>query len=1118
MLRCSDMLDVRCVDANNDCHSEFPKQRSAPWGRLRTTLLRSIVLLLAIFSLSIAPVQAQQTTADVLGTVSDPSGAVIPGASVSLRNLNTNETQSAKSSSDGQYLFNLVKPGTYSLEISAAGYAAINIASLTVQAGDRAREDVHLKIGDSKETVTVTAESPALHSDSSQLDTTISNAAVQQLPLNGRNFINLVQIVPGGNEGSNNALGSGNRPDDRRQTSAISVNGQSDSINDELIDGLDNNERFIGSIGVRPSVDAIQEVRVQTNAFTAEVGRTAGAVVDVITKSGTNQFHGSVYEFIRNTHLNAYPFAFGTTIPKPPFHQNQYGGSVGGPIIKDKTFFFFAYEGLRLSRASNPTASTVPSLFEEQNPGNFSDNSADNVGGVTGPPLILTSTQLDAGGLDYFRLYPTPTKSGFTNNYVSTQHITQTSNTYDARVDHTLNDANSLFARYTYNAVNSFNGGLFPTVQENGVTIQPGGNFALYEGPAINNATNGAVGYTHTFTPHLLLDAKIGYTYIYNASYPLNTGVAVNAAFGMPNVNIDQSTSGLAALNISGAQNLGDGGSLPIAYTENTFQYQPTLIYTHGKHNVKIGGNLNRRQVTVAQSTTGRGAWTVTTLPQLVQGNFTSLTRVYSLVVPHYRTWEPSGFIQDDYHFSPRLTLNLGIRYDVFTPFTAVKNQISNFDLSAQKIIIAGENGVSNTAGIKTDYSNLAPRVGFAATLAPGTVLRGGFGFSFAPENVTSGASLKNQPFVSAYGPCSPATCLGGYTKISQGLPVPTPQDPTNPSGSIPAAEQLTFRSTYIEQFNLTAEKEAMGTLYSLSYVGELGRHVAFYVPDVNAPPPNACGTTVNGVANPCTNANTLRPTYAALPNVTTIPYWSSNGAGSYNALQAKLEHRTNNGLTYTANYTWAHGLDDAPNISQNGSSGFANVPSQISTLDYGNSDLDLRNRFAATINYALPFGKELRGYKAILAKGWQTNLLAVVGGGHPFTVLNASNRNGTRPGVGASDRPDEIGSLSGAPHLLTQYFNTGAFAAQALGKLGSERRNQLYGPGFRHLDASLFKDFNLFDKATLQFRAEAFNVTNTSNFAAPNASLGASNFGTVSALSINYQPRIVQLALKLQF
>jgi len=1114
MLHCSDMLDARRVEANNDCHSDLPKQRLGPLGRPRTTFRRAIVLLLAIFALSVAAVQAQQTTADVLGTVSDPTGAVVPGATLQLRNLSTNVAQTAKSSSDGQYIFNLVPPGTYSLEVVADGYTTLKVPSFTVQAGDRAREDAPLKVGARTETTTVTAESPALHTGTSVLDTVISNAAVQELPLNGRNFVNLVQVVPGANEGANNALSSGNRPDDRRQTSAVSINGQGDAFNDELVDGLDNNERFIGTIGVRPSVDAIQEVRVETNTFTAEAGRTAGAVVDVITKSGTNNFHGSAFEFFRNTNLDAYPFAFGVKIPKPPLHQNQFGGSVGGPILRNKAFFFFGYEGLRISKASNPMASTVPTLFEEQNLGNFSDNPADNVNGA---PLILTSGQFDPAGVDYFKLYPAPNQSGFANNYVSTQATTQNASTYDARVDYKLNDTNNFFARYTNNGVKSFIGGLFPAVQENGITVQPGGNFSLYEGPATNNASNGALGYTHTFTPNLLLELKAGYTYIYNASFPLNNGVAVNTAFGMPNVNIDPGTLGLAQLNITGAQNLGDGGSLQIVYTENTFQYQGTLIYTRGKHNIKAGGNLVRRQVTVNQSTTGRGEWTVTTLPQLEQGNFTSLVRVYSFVVPHYRTWEPNGFIQDDYHLSPYLILNLGIRYDLFTPYTAVKNQISNFDPSTGKIIIAGQNRVNNHAGIQTDYSNVAPRVGFAATVAPQTVLRGGFGLSFMPENLTSGASLKNQPFVYSFGSCTPPNC-SGYTKLSQGEPAPVLQDPTNPSGGIPAAEQLNYRSTYIEQFNLTGETQVKGTLFSLSYVGELGRHIAQYVPDFNAPPPNACGTTVGGVVNPCANANTLRPFYAVLPNVTTIPYWASNGASSYNALQAKAEYRTNNGLTFGGNYTWAHGLDDAPTISQNGSNGFASVPSRISTIDYGNSDLDLRNRVVGTLNYLLPFGKSLTGYKAALAKSWQFNLLGVGGSGHPYSVLNASNRNGTRPGTSATDRPNQNGGLGVAPNTLSQYFNTAAFSAQPLGQLGNERRNQLYGPSYRHVDMSLFKDFNLFDKTTVQLRAEAFNITNTSNFASPNANLGASNFGTVSALAYAYQPRLVQFAAKLQF
>ena len=1067
------------------------------WSQARKVVACTVGVLALLFCCSV--LRAQQTTADVIGTVQDSSGGVVAGAKVTLRNLQTNETLTATSTSTGDYVFNLVKPGNYSLTVEQHGYAMFKVSDFVVVAGDRAREDAHLVVGAETQTIVVNSTPPTLHTDSSTLTDTITDRAVQDLPLNGRNFVNLAQLVPGANEGANNALGSGNRPDDRRLTSAVSVNGQTDAINDEMIDGMDNNERIIGTIGVRPSVEAIQEVSVQTNTYTAEVGRTAGGVVNVITKSGTNQIHGSAYEFFRNSHLNAFPFAFGVPIPKPPLHQNQFGASLGGPIRRDRTFFFVDYEGLRISKAGNPTASTVPTAYEEQHLGDFTDNPSLNV--------VVPQSAFDPAGVAYFKLYPTPNQSGLANNYVSTQRITQNSNTYDARVDHRINETNSVYARYTYNGVSSYFGGLLPPVQENGITIQPGGNFGLYEGPATNNATNGALNYIHLFSPRLLLETKAGYTYIYNTSFPLNYGQAVNTSFGQPNVNLDQLTSGLTPLNITTDQNLGDGTSLPIEYIENTFQYQAAVIYTHGGHNIKIGGGLIRRQATVEQSTLGRGEWTVTNLAQLLQGNFTALQRVNTLAQPHYRTWEPSGFIQDDWHVRSSLTLNLGIRYDVFTPFTAVKNQISNFDPVQQKIIVAGVNGTSSTAGISTDYSNIAPRVGFADTLAPGFVLRGGFGLSFVPENITSGASLKNQPFVYSYGPCAPSACPGGFTKMAQGLPLPVVQDYTNPSGSIPAAEQLNFRSTYLEQFNLTLEKSFKGNVFSTSYVGMLGRHVAFYVPDLNAPPPNTSSTP-----------NTLRPFYPSLPNVTTIPYWSSNGAASYHALQATLERRTRGGLTYSTNYTWAHGIDDAPNISQNGSNGFASVPSQISTIDRGNSDLDLRHRFVAAVNYELPFGHSLSGYKAAFVKGWQSNLILVWGTGHPFSVLNSSNRNGTRPGTSGTDRTNQLTSSVNGPHTISRWFNTAAFVAQPLGTLGNERRNQLYAPGYRHVDASVFKDFDLYRESKLEFRIESFNITNTTNFAQPNANLGAGNFGTISATANNYQPRLFQLAVHWKF
>lgn len=1041
---------------------------------------------------------SQQTTGDIIGTVTDSTGGIVPKATVTLTSLDTGEVRVAQTTQTGDYVFNLLKPGQYSITIESPGYKSVRIPAFGISSGDRARQDGHLQIGAANQTVQVEAQSPALQTDSSVLSKTITAKAVQDLPLNGRNFIELARLVPGANSGLSGAPSSGTRPDDRRQAASISVNGQTDIINDEMIDGMDNNERMIGLIGVRPSVEAIQEVHVQTNTYTAEVGRTAGGIINIVSKSGTNQFHGSVYEYFQNTALNASPFNFGAVLPKPQFHQNQYGASLGGPIRREKTFFFGDYESLRISKANNPTASTVPTAYEEQHVGDFSDNPS--LRGAT-----VTPAQTDSAGLQYFKLFPLPNQPGFANNYISTSKNTQIADTVDARADHHFNDANLFYARYTYNHVHSFLGGLLPAVTEDGLTIEPGGNPNLYAGPAQDNATNGALNYVHTLTPRLLAELKAGYTYFYNATLPLNDGKNVNAAFNQPNINIDSGTTGLAIVNVTGMIGLGDGAPLPLVYIENTFQYMGALTYTKGKHNVKLGAGIIRRQVTATKSSPGKGQWTVASLPELLRGNFTALSRNNTLVRQHYRTWEPSIYIQDDWHLLPSLTLNLGFRYDIFTPYTAVKNQISNFDPVQGKIIAAGLDGTSTTAGVQTDYSNLAPRIGFAYTMAHSMVLRGGFGMSFFPGNVTGSAALRNQPFLFAYGPCAPGSCLGGFNKLAQGGPLPTASDYKNPSGSIPAAQQLGFRSTYLEQFNLTLEKDFSGNIVTASYVGMLGRHLtptSGY--DLNSPPLNTAA-----------NLNLLRPYYSTLPNITTISYIASTGASAYHALQTSVEHRTQHGLTYTANYTWAHGLNDTPDYG--GAEGWGITPAQIHRLDWGNSDVDIRHQAAGTVNYQLPWGASLTGVKGVLARGWQTNAIFVWQTGQPFTVVNSKNRTGTTLSTG-SDRPNQIGSGHVSDPSISKWFNTADFATQTLGTLGSERRNSLYGPHSRHVDLSVFKKFMLSERISLEFRAELFNVTNTASFTGVNAQLGTSNFGTVSGLTNGYVPRSAQFAVKFQF
>lgn len=565
--------------------------------------------------------------------------------------------------------------------------------------------------------------------------------AVQDLPLNGRNFVQLVQLVPGANEEPGNGLSSGGRPDDRRTNAAgISVNGQDDTLNNWVADGLDDNERIIGSIGVKPNVEGIQEITVQTNSYAPEAGRTAGGVINIATRSGMNQFHGSAYEFFRNDIFDGRN-VFQTTGAKPELRQNQFGGSIGGPILKDRSFFYFDYEGLRL--VSGVTyIKTVPTLSEYN-----------NINGIDGGSLqaVLSAGNGTAGlaidpiGLNYLKLFPKPNTGAvgqLSNNFTISPNKTQFGNTYDARVDHKLNDRNLLFARFAYNKVDTFTPPGLGTV--NGLQIS-GGRFD-FDGPASDVAHQYALGYTHTFTPSLLLDLRAGFTLVNNLSLPLNYGANADTTVGFPasSTSFSPFANSLTPVSVGPFSDIGDGAFVPLQDIDNTFQYTATLSWTKGNHDFKFGGSFLRRQARNVQSASAAGAYgfglvtdsnpDLTTqqdnqLASTLVGAFQNNTRNFNLHPPDYRSYEPSGFAQDSWKINAKLTLLSGVRYDVFTPFTEAHNRISNFDFPqalgstaanvTSALKVAGVNGVDGHVNIATDYSNVAPRVGFSLSLIP---------------------------------------------------------------------------------------------------------------------------------------------------------------------------------------------------------------------------------------------------------------------------------------------------------------------------------------------------------------------------------------------------------------
>lgn len=1132
-----------------------------------------LTVLAASFSLfGAATANAQVTTADVVGAVTENSGAVLSNAKVTMTNLGTNNVRTATTDSSGEYVFNLLPIGRYSVRVEAAGFKGFIVNELTLVAGDRVRVDAKMEVGQTSETVNITADASVLQTDSSTVGTAITGKLVQELPLNGRNYISLALLAPGVSPGPANGLATGTRPDERRLNSSYSVNGQDPVLNNNMIDGLDNNERIIGTIGVRPSIDAIQEFKVQTNLYSAEITRTSGGVVNIITKSGTNSFHGSLFEFLRNDKFDAngnYNFT-GTAsaqLPKQKYRQNQFGGSLGGPIIKDRTFFFGDYEGLKI-RQGIPITATVPTA--KQRIGDFSENctAGFNAQGIcanaaqqinlvnpigAAPAGAVPFNRLDQGvyaalrdplALKIAALYPLPTSSGVNvTNFASSPVRPQDASTLDARIDHRFSDKTSFFGRYSFNDITTVQPTGFPDV--NGVN--PGGLFN-FAGPNDTRAQNVQLNLVRLINPNLLFEGKAGFLRLAIQSKTVNDGKNTSNDLGFPCdsascVNIgDEQTFGIPRLLIQGFQELGDAIFVPLLLFNNIFQYNGALTWTRGAHNIKFGGSLIRRQFALVQSARPRGEFTfnatATNAPapldfgfaNFVVGSPVTIIRQASLYKPGYRAWEFGAYAQDDWRVTNWLTLNLGARYDIYTTKTEQYNRLSNFDPVAVQILVAGQNA-SDTAGIATDYGSIAPRFGFAATLGKGMVLRGGIGLSFFQNDTTSVGALKNIPLTSALT-CGASTtgnfannnCPAGIGALSQGVPRPLAAsgfpvvngalDLANAPPSTLAAIDLDFQTSYNLQYNVVLEKQLGANLVSVGYVGTRGYDLAMDIPNINRALPSGTATP-----NP-------RPFAATAPRVTTINYFTTNGSSTYHALQLSFNRRFGKGLSFTSGYNFGNSHDNITGLgTSTGGYGnligpFAGAIDNVQKYDWAVSDFNVRHRFSFGGNYELPFGKDLKGVAGQAFGGWQVNGSLTWQTGLPFTVTDQQAVSGVIGG--GAERPNLVGSDIRVSNPTVgvggQFLNPAAFALPANFTLGNAPRNVGSGPRQSIINASFFKTFKLTEEWNLQFRTEAFNLPNHPVFGQPNTAFGNANFGKITSTAGVYTPRQIQFALKLQF
>src|SRR5262245_12493036 len=1110
---------------------------------------------------------AQQ--ASLTGRITDGKDAVIAGASVKVTNLDTGITRQAGTNSEGFFTAPLLQPGAYRVTVEATGFKTATRDGVRLTLDQVARTDFALEPGEVTQTVNITAEAPVLQTDSATLGTAITGKLVQELPLNGRNYVQLALLAHGVSPGPSNGLATGTRPDDRRLNSSYSVNGQDPVVNNNMIDGMDNNERVIGTIGVRPSIDAIQEFIVQTNLYSAEISRTSGGVVNILTKSGTNNFHGSLFEFLRNDKFDAngnYNFIGGATLPKQKYRQNQFGGSIGGPIRKDRTFFFGDYEALKIRQGLAITA-VIPTA--KQRVGDFSENCSAgfNAAGVCAnaaqqlsflnpiggaPAGAVPFNRLDQGvyaglrdplALKLGALLPAPTGPGInTTNYASSPVRPQDASTFDARIDHRLNDKTNIFGRYSFNDVTTVQPTGFPTVND----INPGGVFA-FAGPNESRAQNLQLNLVRSLRPNLLLELKAGYTRVAIQSKTVNDGKNSANDLGFPCnavscVNTgDQQTFGLPRIVIQGFQDLGDAFFVPLLNFSNTFQYNGALTWTRGAHNIKFGGLLLRRQFSFTQSASGRGAFTFNAsagnapaplnfgLANFIVGAPVAIARATTLYKPGYRTWEVGAYAQDDWRVNNWLTLNIGLRYDVFTPKTEQYNRLSNFDPIKATVLVAGANS-GESVGIKTDYGAVAPRFGFAATLGQGMVLRGGMGWSFFPGDYASNGLLKNAPFTAALSCGSSTTgsmtntgCPAGTGLLSQGAPRPLePSAFPTANGELDLARiilssfsamDLDFKASYNIQFNLTLEKQFGNNVASIGYVGTQGRRLAMAM-DINRALPSGTATP-----NP-------RPYAASAPRATAIGFLTPRGDASYNALQLSFNRRFSRGLSLTSGYTWAHGVDEVTGLGTS-TGGYGNLAGPFSEAienakryDRATSDFNIKHRWSLGANYELPWGKNLKGVAGQVFGGWQTNGSFTWQTGLPFTVTDQQAVSGVIGGGG--ERPNRLRENLRVSNptvgIAGQFLDPAAFALPANFTLGNSSRNQGYGPNQSVINASLFKTFKVREGWNLQFRTEVFNLPNHPVFGNPNASFGNANFGKISTTAGTYTPRQIQFALKLLF
>lgn len=1198
--------------------------------------IRHSIVIGMLTTLAFAPcLVAQVITGSILGKVKDQTGAVIPGASISLTNEGTNSKLSVKTDSAGSYTFPVVNVGTYTVTASNNGFKTVQHLHIAVRVQQNVVVDFTLPPGSVTQNITVTAAVPLLQTQSASTGQVIGHRSINNLPLNGRNFTFLARTVTGVtvSQQDNRGLAA---------NGTFSANGTRPYENNYLLDGMDNNSDLVDYLNgtyfvAEPPIDALQEFKIQTSNYSAQFGRGGGAVLNAVVKSGTNQVHGDVWEFFRNDALDAADFfanAGGQHIAE--YRQNQFGFTLGGPVViphvyngHDKTFFFMDYQGLRI-REGMPEVATVPTTLERSSgytdftrlisgqSGTLTDllgrkyalgtifdpattravtqQHVDASTGLTAvgngfvrdpfPKNIVPVSRLNPVAIGLLNLYPLPTSSSLFNNYTVSPVLRNNENQFDVKLDEAISQKDSIFGRVSYSNNPQLIPGPFPGVAD-------GGSFSNGDQEAIT--WNGIVSETHIFSSSVVNDAKIGYSRIDATRFqPLANQMGIPQEYGIGGIPQVPLNGGLPTFTIGGLSTLGSNGYLPSVEINPTLQFLDSLSMVRGAHTLSMGYEFQNVRYTLLQPPTSRGTFnfsgTYTGVPNQNSGNtgivqfllapaaasvpggFDNVGGANSVSATNINDVDATrsydaGYLQDDWRLASRLTLNLGLRYEYFgapierynaqanfvpgAPFAGAAFRLPserlNVPLSPAFTNALNQDGIaliSDKNRALTDWPtvNLAPRVGLAYRATKRLVVRAGYGLFYDGfENRFGGRSLgNNYPFLVSYSfpaptaaqPITSDNTIGGLAAgLSNVSFSPESLTVKQVSGITFNGYQANAETPYTQDVNLTLEYQLSGNQsVTAAYVGTFSRHLFITIPS----------NAVDALAPPQVNPQTLVP-YPGFARGGS--YSATEGNSYYHALQLTFQRRLSHGLDFLVNYAYSKARSDARDLQNNDVGGYRApwVPGFGIQGDYSLADFDVRNIFHVSGGYRLPFGKgeaflsHSHGLVNTLVGGWQTYWILTLQTGQPFTIPCSIS---TTAGLGCNALlvPGERPYFG--PHDVDHWLNPAAFAnppvASAAGQSGlaplGGPGTQVEGPPFRHLDFSLFKEFQISERFRLEFRTEVFNLTNTPNFSFPGfsgngvtAAPGAknftntANFGKITSTRDNpHDPRQIQFALKL--